>query len=744
MCGMSEQINRKPLIQEEVKLSSRGIGRILWATFICAVIPVMTSYILPVTAAQKAKSVKPIQLHPENPHYFLWRGKATILITSGEHYGAVLNSAFDYRKYFKKLESLGFNLTRTFSGAYCEPVGAFKIKNNTLAPAKGRLICPWARSKVPGYANGGNKYDLTKWDPSYFKRLRDFVSEANKRGVVVELVFFCPFYKDDMWKLSPMNAENNINDVGKMIRTEVYTLKHPKLLAYQDAMVRKIVEELKGFDNLYYEICNEPYFGGVTLEWQNHIAETIVKTEAKFKTKHLIAQNIANKGKKVDKPNPNVSILNFHYAKPPNTVAENYGLNRVIGDDETGFAGSEPKAYRLEGWDFIIAGGAVYDNLDYSFTVGHEDGTAKIDAPGGGGAVLHKQLGILSEFINSFDFIRMKPDNSIIKGGVPAKASARALVLKGQAYAIYVNGGSEAKLAVSLPKGAYKAQWVNTKTGKVDKQETFKHDGGNRQFNSPKYVDDIALKIISTKKTDSNLIFNSDFETGDLKGWRISGNAPGITSSPTRAGKYAMKTSLDRHKDKVPYRTEVSGPGSEVGKEYWYGFSIFLPADYVPDKIWEIVAQWHGVPDFRIGENWRNPVMALSTNDGKWGLVTRWDAKANTFEGGKRSYGGTKHYTLGPYLKEKWTDWVVHVKWSYRPDGILEVWKDGKRVVELKGPNAFNDKKGPYFKMGLYKGWKDPKRKSDAVSKRILYHDEFKMAGAGGHYEDVAPRNNAK
>ncbi|MHC4558779.1 MAG: cellulase family glycosylhydrolase [Planctomycetota bacterium] len=449
-------------------------------------------------AAQPAKKVKPIQLHPDNPHYFLWRGKPTVLITSGEHYGAVLNRAFDYNKYLKTLESLGFNLTRTFSGAYCEPVGAFKIQNNTLAPAKDQFICPWARSDTPGYPNGGNKFDLTKWDSAYFERLKDFVGQASKHGVVVELVLFCPFYEDGMWKLSPMNAANNINGIGKMKRTEVYTLKYPKLLAVQDAMVSEIVKRLKDFDNLYYEICNEPYFGGVTLEWQNHIAETITKAEAKFEAKHLIAQNIANKHKKITNPNPLVSIFNFHYAKPPNTVTDNYGLNRVIGDDETGFAGSEPKPYRIEGWDFIIAGGAVYDNLDYSFTVGHEDGTAQINAPGGGGAVLHKQLRILSNFINSFDFIRMKPDNSVIKGGIPDKATARALVQKGRAYAIYINGGGEMQLVVELPEGKYKAEWLNTKTGDIDKKETFEHPGGNRTLNSPKYEDDIALRIVGS------------------------------------------------------------------------------------------------------------------------------------------------------------------------------------------------------------------------------------------------------
>jgi hypothetical protein len=450
---------------------------------------------------------EPIKLHPENPHYLLWRGKSTVLITSGEHYGAVLNADFNYKKYLQTLQSHGFNLTRTFSGAYCEPVGAFKIENNTLAPAKERFICPWPRSNTAGYANAGNKlvptkegFDLTKWDPAYFARLRDFVAEAGKCGIVVELVLFCPFYEDQMWNLSPMNAANNINGIGTMKRTEVYTLNYPDLLAVQGAMVRKIVEELKDFDNLYYEICNEPYFGGVTLEWQTHIGEIIVNTEMELQTKHLIAQNIANKTKRVVEPNPHVSIFNFHYAKPPVAVAENYGLNKVMADDETGFAGSDPDSYRREGWDFIVAGGAVYDNLDYSFTAGCEDGTAKINAPGGGGPVLRRQLEILKDFINSLNFTRMKPDSSIIKSTLPQNATARALVEEGRAYALYINGANVDNLVLGLPAGAYRAEWINTKTGKVDKQETFQHEGGDRTLRSPAYTDDIALRILRSRQ----------------------------------------------------------------------------------------------------------------------------------------------------------------------------------------------------------------------------------------------------
>src|SRR5437762_3996417 len=149
------------------------------------------------------ESKPPLRLHPRNPHYFLFRGKPTVLITSGEHYGAVLNLDFNYVKYLDTLAKDGLNLTRTFAGAYCEPSGAFNIASNTLAPSPNRFICPWARSDRPGYANGGNKFDLTKWDEAYFKRLRDFLAKASKRGIVVELNLFCPMYEESQWRLSP-------------------------------------------------------------------------------------------------------------------------------------------------------------------------------------------------------------------------------------------------------------------------------------------------------------------------------------------------------------------------------------------------------------------------------------------------------------------------------------------------------------------------------------------------------------
>src|SRR5258708_4308202 len=240
------------------------------------------------------------------------------------------------------------------------------------------------------------------------------------------------------------------------------------------------------------------------------MVQTIVDAESSFPAKHLIAQNIANGSTKIDKPNPHVSIFNYHYSTPPDSVAMNYDHKKAICDDETGFRGQKNEPYRMEGWDFILAGGAVYDNLDYSFTCTHPDGTAQVTtSPGGGGPELRQQLKILKDFIESFDFIKMKPDNAIIKGGsitVPlggnppeAKATARALVEPGRAYAIYVRGGKSAELALNLPAGSYLAEWLNTKTGKLAKTEKFNHQGGDKNLSSPPYTEDIALRVKKAK-----------------------------------------------------------------------------------------------------------------------------------------------------------------------------------------------------------------------------------------------------
>jgi hypothetical protein len=502
----------------------------------------LVASLLLTTALSALAADAPLRLLPANPHYFEFRGRPTVLIGSGEHYGAVLNLDFNYVWYLNTLARDGLNVTRTFSGAYVEPAGAFGIASNTLAPVSGRFICPWARSQEPGNAGGGNKFDLARWDDAYFRRLKDFVSLAGQRRVVVELNLFCPFYGEPQWRLSPMNAANNINGVGAIARTNAYTLDRAGgLLTVQENLVRKLVTELRAADNLYYEICNEPYFGGVTLPWQRHIADLITATEDGLGCRHLISQNIANDKATVTEPFPSVSIFNFHYASPPDTVAMNYGLDRVIGDNETGFNTTNDAPYRIEAWNFLLAGGALFNHLDYSFVARHEDGSFRYPAsqPGGGNPVFRRQMRGLADFMRGLDFTHMRPNNGVILDGVPAGQTARALVLPDHAWAIYlarigrpwkepepadsVRTGTarwgerprepslpqnvatarqslappaaSATLRLVLPPGAYRAQWLEPATGRWWERQQFDHAGGVVALSSPAYATDLALRI---------------------------------------------------------------------------------------------------------------------------------------------------------------------------------------------------------------------------------------------------------
>src|SRR5262249_16475430 len=203
-------------------------------------------------------------------------------------------------------------------------------------------------------------------------------------------------------------------------------------------LVKKLAAELNGFDNLYFEVCNEPYFGGVTDDGQRRIIDVIVEAEEPLPNKHLISQNVANGSKKIERPHPAVSVFNFHYANPPTAVKENFALNKVIGENETGFKGTGDTHYRMEAWEFLLAGGGLYNNLDYSFAVGHEDGTFKYPekTPGGGNAGFRNQIAALKKFLDGFDFIRMKPDVGLVKGGLPNDGRSMALSEPGKQYAV--------------------------------------------------------------------------------------------------------------------------------------------------------------------------------------------------------------------------------------------------------------------------------------------------------------------
>jgi hypothetical protein len=435
----------------------------------------------------------PIQLHPENPHYFLYKGKPLALISSAEHYGAVINLDFDYRTYLKTLSEEGMNYTRIFTGSYFEIAGeSFGIQNNTLAPEKESIITPWGI--VINAQTGSWKYDLSMWNEAYFERLHGFMTLAAEYDIIVELTLFSSIYRDEHWDICPQNPANNVNITHDVIRKDAQTLKNGELLSFQKSLIRKMVNELNDYDNFFFELQNEPWSDHTlpvynivnkeelnprdwtykadfaseeSLAWQDELTSVIVEEEKELPKKHLIAQNYTNFRAPVPEVNEHISILNFHYAWPE--AAEwNYHFNRVLGFDESGFAGSGDQVYRRQAWQFMLSGGALFNSLDYSFFVGNEDGLGENKAPGGGSKTLRFQLKTLSEFLHGFELQKLRPDLSCIRsapGLIPYVLSDAK-----QAYAVYLRaiGTDKSTLRLETGDGAFQVQVLNTILGSFE------------------------------------------------------------------------------------------------------------------------------------------------------------------------------------------------------------------------------------------------------------------------------------
>jgi len=465
---------------------------------------------------------EPIHTSPVNPHYFDYHGQPIILITSAEHYGAVINGAFDYVRYLDTLKAHGLNYTRFYPGAMFEPIGKF-MPGNTLGVKSRDLVLPWARSETPGYLLGGNLFDLDRWNPAYFARLKDFLAKADERGIVVEICFFNSQYSDT-WPISPLYWENNVQGEGKCDWKDAQTLLHADVLKREDDYVRKITQEVNGFDNVILEICDEPgHIGtGVKLAgpWVSHLIDTVVRTERGLPQRHLVAQEVEPPlGGPMDfSADPRLTLIVSQYLWGSDdengemgglkALEYKYSLNKPIEMNETDYyplwyRADKVAASRVEAWEFLVGGGAAFNQLNGMFTVENPTGSDPDNER------ILNALTQLKRFLYSFEFVKMKADPGFVAAGLGAGAvHCRALSEPGRQYALYIHHGTDRhgsykvvpgrfqeKLTVNLPAGAYRAEWIDPEHGSVISAETIAHAGGQRVLSTPAYTVDVALRL---------------------------------------------------------------------------------------------------------------------------------------------------------------------------------------------------------------------------------------------------------
>jgi hypothetical protein len=236
---------------------------------------------------------EPIRIHPQNGKLFLFRGRPRVLICATEHYGSVVNRRFDFGCYLDEASARGQTLTRLF--LLFRELQTARNPHSPLKVESPDFVAPWPRTGPGRALDGELRFDLEQWNDEFFSRLDRFLTLAAERDVVVELTLFSNSYADHVWALNPLRHENNLNGVGNVHWADYTSLLDPGLVACQKAYVRRIVQATHGFDNVYYEVCNEPgggVDGHVSLngidDWERELAAVIRDEESRLGTRHLL------------------------------------------------------------------------------------------------------------------------------------------------------------------------------------------------------------------------------------------------------------------------------------------------------------------------------------------------------------------------------------------------------------------------------------------------------------------------
>ena len=458
-----------------------------------------------------------IRINPKNPHYFQYKGKDILLITAAEVYGAVVNKKFDYRAYLDTLNEYGFNYTRIYPGAFVAKDDMFGGQL-TLAPGAD-LIVPWARSDVPGYIGGGNKFDLENWDPEFFNRLKGFVSYAHEKGVIVEICFFNAQYPHCI-EYSPMHKEANIQSIGSDDDKMHQYADDQRLFDTQLKYVEKIIIETNEFDNVIYEFIDEPTLhksiASKAFTWISKLIDKAIEVEGRLPKKHMLAQQLELGVDFCD--DDRLAVITTQYiGMNARQVGGLIALNNVycnekpIEMNETAFVNiwydtNLVPITRLEAWEFVVGGGAAFNQLNGYFTVGN---------PGGRDELNHEVfLGLknLRVFMESLDYISMRRDIDIIKE-VSEPSNINVICDRGKQYAVYMHhshlnygeyhgtfyipayGKYEPEITMELEKGVYTITFIEPESLGVLEERKLVSDGGEMKIKCPEYSLDIAIRI---------------------------------------------------------------------------------------------------------------------------------------------------------------------------------------------------------------------------------------------------------
>ncbi|HEV2483959.1 MAG TPA: DUF6298 domain-containing protein [Terracidiphilus sp.] len=379
---------------------------------------------------------------------------------------------------------------------------------------------PWARSGQGIAWDGLSKFDVSRYNPWYFQRQREFALDASKAGLIV---FYDLYNTHNVleigphWIDYPWRPANNVNDTGlpepppfkpygrNDVGNEFYSIEYAPLRALHRAYILHTLDELGDMPNVIFGLAYqyagplsfEQFFQDTVREWEQshgkHIR--IALTTSKQTTDAILEDPVRSK---------QIAVVDMRYweYRPDGTLfapkaGENHAFRELIAREFPGYTNTPPpttpeqvyrevREYRDRYPDkalmpmeegagpvpILMAGTASESGLKTQAPTAPptalENATAmypqqvpsrQVPAPSS------NSDSIIDRFVHTYlamELMKMSPTDGWVA------APEHTWVLAGGAadpVLIYSLSGADITLASQLPGNEYKAMWFDPRTG---------------------------------------------------------------------------------------------------------------------------------------------------------------------------------------------------------------------------------------------------------------------------------------
>lgn len=439
---------------------------------------------------QTDRPMGPLRICEANPRYFADPGGRPVYLTGSHTWQSlqdgilsgytVVTQPFDYTGYLDLLQKNHHNFIRLW-----------RWELTTHEPQ------PWERTGPGAALDGKPKFDLRRFNPAYFDRLRARVIAARDRGIYVSVMLFEDWVfmskrQEHPLEQHPFHKDNNVSGIDGDVNgdgwgIEIHTLQAPAVLEIQKAYVRKVVETVNDVDNVLYEICNEGLRH--TRQWQYEMVRFVQSVEEQMPKQHPVGMT-------------SVGDMNDDCLQSP---ADWTSLATTGWDQPQDPWTSDPPAADGKmvclldtdhiGWKVFIDDAAFTRAWVWkSFTRGHSTLLMENLADSAGWIAGRAAMGHTRRLAERIDLAAMAPH--------PELASTRyCLAHPGHEYLVYLPEGGEVTVDLSAAPGKLAVEWIHAAEGTSRPAEQV--TGGGRCSLASPFAGDAALYIRKGQEKES-------------------------------------------------------------------------------------------------------------------------------------------------------------------------------------------------------------------------------------------------